>query len=500
MAAGQSFAGFRGGNRIQDAAVQLSSGPMYDRAKEHLVPADLAIIRLRRLLAELGPAARGGTRSGRPRRGLRLRADHGRLADHRRQPGVAGPRPRAPGQRLMRVWIDQDYCTGSGLCELIEPRVFAIGDDGLARVRAAEVPPGCEDEVRDAAESCPGGCIRLEPRPLSRTYAWFPPAHVKPADRGKRRNRGYRERNSAGPRAGAVAAVRRRDRGHHLGGDQPGLPGRGTRACPADLRRGRASLRAGGAHRPAPGHRIRLPGGAGRGGALAGTNDPFGPSVLRTLDPNGPQRLAFGSCRVAELPAPRRRRRCTSRNTAPWPWPGLASHEPRDSWPVHMLLIGDQVYADETGRPRGEVNERRRDPAVPPGDQVADFEEYCALYREAWSLPGVRWLLSVIPSIMIFDDHDVHDRLEHLGGLAAQVPGPAVVAGAHRRRVHELLGVPAPGQSRPGRARPGRAVAAGARGAGTPRRCCARWRGGRTRRTAPSGGACGATWAPCGWW
>ena len=83
----------------------------------------------------------------------------------------------------MRVWIDQDYCTGSGLCELIEPRVFAIGDDGLARVRAAEVPPGCEDEVRDAAESCPGGCIRLEPRPLSRTYAAFLPTHIKPADR-----------------------------------------------------------------------------------------------------------------------------------------------------------------------------------------------------------------------------------------------------------------------------------------------------------------------------
>ena len=52
MAAGKSFAGFRGGNRIQDAAVQMSSGPMYDRAKEHLVPADLAIIRLRRLLAD----------------------------------------------------------------------------------------------------------------------------------------------------------------------------------------------------------------------------------------------------------------------------------------------------------------------------------------------------------------------------------------------------------------------------------------------------------------
>ncbi|HLH70720.1 MAG TPA: Rieske 2Fe-2S domain-containing protein [Candidatus Dormibacteraeota bacterium] len=52
MAAGKSFAGFRGGNRIQDAAVQMSEGKLYDRRKEHLVPADLAIIRLRRLLLD----------------------------------------------------------------------------------------------------------------------------------------------------------------------------------------------------------------------------------------------------------------------------------------------------------------------------------------------------------------------------------------------------------------------------------------------------------------
>jgi len=52
MAAGRSFAGFRGGNRVQDGAVQMSSGRMYDRAKEHLVPADLAIIRLRRMFAD----------------------------------------------------------------------------------------------------------------------------------------------------------------------------------------------------------------------------------------------------------------------------------------------------------------------------------------------------------------------------------------------------------------------------------------------------------------
>jgi phthalate 4,5-dioxygenase len=52
MASGRSFAGYRGGNRIQDAAVQLSEGTIYDRRKEHLVPADLAIIRLRRILTD----------------------------------------------------------------------------------------------------------------------------------------------------------------------------------------------------------------------------------------------------------------------------------------------------------------------------------------------------------------------------------------------------------------------------------------------------------------
>jgi ferredoxin len=73
----------------------------------------------------------------------------------------------------MRVWIDQKWCTGSGLCEAIEPRVFATGDDGLARVRqedrvlppgpdnAAEVPADCQDAVLDASQSCPGGCIRV---------------------------------------------------------------------------------------------------------------------------------------------------------------------------------------------------------------------------------------------------------------------------------------------------------------------------------------------------
>src|SRR3954454_21283250 len=50
-----------------------------------------------------------------------------------------------------------------------------------------------------------------------------------------------------------------------------------------------------------------------------------------------------------------------------------------------------------------------RDPSEPPGEHVEDFEEYARLYHETWSEPALRWLLSTVPSWMLFDDHDVHD-------------------------------------------------------------------------------------------
>ena len=140
----------------------------------------------------------------------------------------------------------------------------------------------------------------------------------------------------------------------------------------------------------------------------------YPPSVLRTLDPGRPLRLVFGSCRIAELPAgPRGRGR--ARHQEEHGVDALRSYAldlggmPRERWPDVMYLIGDQVYADEVGPATRQFIERRRDPSAPPGYQVADFAEYCFLYREAWSEPSVRWLLSVVPTAMIFDDHDVHD-------------------------------------------------------------------------------------------
>src|SRR5258705_9474625 len=51
----------------------------------------------------------------------------------------------------------------------------------------------------------------------------------------------------------------------------------------------------------------------------------------------------------------------------------------------------------------------RRDVRRPPHTEVANFEEFTRLYIESWSEPTARWLLSTLPSSMIFDDHDVRD-------------------------------------------------------------------------------------------
>jgi phosphodiesterase/alkaline phosphatase D-like protein len=141
------------------------------------------------------------------------------------------------------------------------------------------------------------------------------------------------------------------------------------------------------------------------------------PSVIRTLDPGRTLRLVFGSCRIAELSAPRWRRNQHEQDHGADALGALALDlldAPAEDRPDVMLLIGDQVYADEIGpATRDFIRQRRnpsvRDPSTPPQGEVANFAEYCFLYREAWSGPAVRWLLSVIPTAMIFDDHDVHD-------------------------------------------------------------------------------------------
>jgi ferredoxin len=76
----------------------------------------------------------------------------------------------------MRVWIDQDLCTGDGLCTDHCPDVFTQLEDGIAYVTEYGVPlndPGSAGSLADvprrnvlnvvhAAEACPGECIFIE--------------------------------------------------------------------------------------------------------------------------------------------------------------------------------------------------------------------------------------------------------------------------------------------------------------------------------------------------
>lgn len=81
-----------------------------------------------------------------------------------------------------KVWIDQDLCTGDGLCVEIVPDLFFMHDDGLAYVKEVGDPSGCNGDgspklkmgagqaavpehlladAIEAAESCPGECIYM---------------------------------------------------------------------------------------------------------------------------------------------------------------------------------------------------------------------------------------------------------------------------------------------------------------------------------------------------
>lgn len=69
----------------------------------------------------------------------------------------------------MKVWIEQDYCTGDGLCEDLCPDMFKMGEDAVAHVKGeggadaaspgVEVPPELEGGVLDAQAQCAGECI-----------------------------------------------------------------------------------------------------------------------------------------------------------------------------------------------------------------------------------------------------------------------------------------------------------------------------------------------------
>jgi PhoD-like phosphatase len=118
-------------------------------------------------------------------------------------------------------------------------------------------------------------------------------------------------------------------------------------------------------------------------------------------------RLVFGSCRIGDA-QPSGDEFPDSGIDALWAY-SRQLQRGEVEWPDALLLLGDQVYADEVSPETAEFIRARRDVDQPPGEEIADFEEYTRLYRESWSDPDIRWLLSTVPTAMIFDDHDVND-------------------------------------------------------------------------------------------
>jgi hypothetical protein len=113
-------------------------------------------------------------------------------------------------------------------------------------------------------------------------------------------------------------------------------------------------------------------------------SSPFPPSVLRTPGPEG-VRLVVGSCRV-----------------------GHPHHPPYTLMPRdHPDGHGPDALEALALRMAGQPHERW--PHLLPPDQAVELEEYRSLYVESWSPPAVRWLLSTVGNLMLFDDHEVHD-------------------------------------------------------------------------------------------
>ncbi len=72
----------------------------------------------------------------------------------------------------MKVKVNKDACIGCGACAAICDEVFELNDEGLSEVKVEEnsenkeefisVKEELQDEVRDAADSCPTGAIEIE--------------------------------------------------------------------------------------------------------------------------------------------------------------------------------------------------------------------------------------------------------------------------------------------------------------------------------------------------
>ncbi|MBA2343180.1 MAG: alkaline phosphatase family protein, partial [Thermoleophilaceae bacterium] len=96
----------------------------------------------------------------------------------------------------------------------------------------------------------------------------------------------------------------------------------------------------------------------------------YPPSVIRTYPRDGELRVAFGSCRLTvphEPPysLPRDEDERARETDALYALAARMRSEPNDRWPQLLLMLGDQVYADEVSPETARYIERTRDTDQP---------------------------------------------------------------------------------------------------------------------------------------
>jgi PhoD-like phosphatase len=136
---------------------------------------------------------------------------------------------------------------------------------------------------------------------------------------------------------------------------------------------------------------------------------------IRLLPRDGSLRLLFGSCRAS---APHHPPFTHQR----WWHPkgkgidvlhtyGMRMlRQPSALWPDAVMMMGDQLYADEVSDRVTDIVGARVVHEDGPREALEDFEEYCVGYWDAWTEPTVRWMLSTMPTSMMFDDHEINDK------------------------------------------------------------------------------------------
>lgn len=136
---------------------------------------------------------------------------------------------------------------------------------------------------------------------------------------------------------------------------------------------------------------------------------------IRPMPDDGTLRLLFGSCRAS---APHRppytyQRWWNRKGKGIDVLRGIGMRmlrQPSALWPDAMMMMGDQLYADQVSDAIKEIVADREIHANGPVEVLEDFEEYCLGYWDAWTEPTVRWMLSTVPTAMIFDDHEINDK------------------------------------------------------------------------------------------